>query len=184
MQEVWITAALPIRGGQQVLAVAGLVALALVLVQIWLIWRVARLSRSFKRLMAGASGEGLERVLYEHLDRVAAAAARADEVAAACQELDRRLVGCVQRVGIVRFDAFEDLGGQLSFALALLDGAGNGVVFSSLHGRQETRFFVKPITEGRSESPLTDEEREALRRAGCEVEAPRLPRLGEATNHR
>ena len=84
--------------------------------------------------------------------------------------------GCVQHMGMLRFDAFDDIGGHLSFALALLDDAGNGIVLSSLHGRQETRMYAKPIREGKPEVPLTVEEVQALRQAGFEAVPSRLVR--------
>ena len=71
----------------------------------------------------------------------------------------------VQRVGLVRFDAFEDLGGMLSFAVAMLDQMGSGVVFSSINGRNETRIYAKPIEQGSSRINLSGEEEEAIRRA-------------------
>jgi hypothetical protein len=71
----------------------------------------------------------------------------------------------VQRVGLVRFDAFEDLGGMLSFAVAMLDKEGSGVVLSSINGRNETRIYAKPIEHGASRINLSGEEEEAIRRA-------------------
>ncbi len=71
----------------------------------------------------------------------------------------------VQHVGLVRFDAFEDMGGHLSFAAAMLDGAGDGFVFSSINGRHETRIYAKPIEAGTSHYQLSGEEQEAIRRA-------------------
>ena len=71
----------------------------------------------------------------------------------------------VQHVGLVRFDAFEDMGGNLSFAAALLDGEGSGIVFSSINGRQETRIYAKPIEQGNSRYNLSGEEEEAIKRA-------------------
>jgi hypothetical protein len=71
----------------------------------------------------------------------------------------------VQHVGLVRFDAFEDMGGHLSFAAAMLDGEADGFVFSSINGRQETRIYAKPIERGVSRYHLSDEEQEAIRRA-------------------
>lgn len=71
----------------------------------------------------------------------------------------------VQRIGLVRFDAFEDMGGRLSFAMALLDADGSGVVLSSINGRNETRIYAKPIERGQSRYNLSDEEEEAIRRA-------------------
>lgn len=71
----------------------------------------------------------------------------------------------VRHVGVVRFDAFEDMGGRLSFSAALLDGRGDGVVITSINGRQDTRCYAKPVRGGQSAHHLTDEEREAIRRA-------------------
>jgi hypothetical protein len=75
------------------------------------------------------------------------------------------LQGCFQRAGLVRFDAFHDTAGQQSFALALLDNRGNGVVITSLFGRSESRCYAKPIAGGNSSYPLSDEERAAIRQA-------------------
>lgn len=73
--------------------------------------------------------------------------------------------GAVRRVGLVRYDAFEDVGGRLSFSCALLDDHGNGVVVTSINGRQDTRVYAKPITGGRSGYNLSVEEEEAIRQA-------------------
>lgn len=73
--------------------------------------------------------------------------------------------GSVQRVGLLRYDAFEDVGGRLSFSCAMLDEHGTGVVLTSINGRQETRVYAKPITEGRSSYNLSSEEEEAIRQA-------------------
>ena len=71
----------------------------------------------------------------------------------------------VQHVGMVRFDAFEDMGGHLSFAAALLDADGDGFILTSINGRQETRIYAKPIERGASRYHLSNEEQEAIRRA-------------------
>lgn len=71
----------------------------------------------------------------------------------------------IQKVGLVRFDAFEDVGGKLSFAVAFLDDHGDGVVVSSINGRRETRIYAKPIRKGESIYALSAEERGALARA-------------------
>jgi hypothetical protein len=72
----------------------------------------------------------------------------------------------VQHVGVVRFNPFEDTGGNQSFALAMLDSKGDGVVVSSLHSRQATRLYLKQIAGGKCDTALSDEESEALRKAG------------------
>ncbi len=84
----------------------------------------------------------------------------------------------VSQIGVVRYDAFEDMGGALSFSAALLDGNGDGVIFSAINGRTEGRTYAKPITDGTSEFNLSPEESEAIELAlnggkGTVVETPR-----------
>ena len=73
--------------------------------------------------------------------------------------------GSVRNVALLRYDAFEDVGGRLSFSCALLDDAGTGVVLTSINGRQETRVYAKQVTQGISTHNLSLEEEEAIRRA-------------------
>jgi len=77
----------------------------------------------------------------------------------------------VRHVGLVRYDAFEDVGGRLSFSCALLDDYGSGVVMTSINGRQDTRVYAKPISEGRSSYNLSSEEEDAIRQALSEPRA-------------
>jgi hypothetical protein len=79
--------------------------------------------------------------------------------------VERELVGAFSRVGLVRFNPFEDTGGSQSFALAVLDGNGDGFVVSSLHARAGTRLYAKSVSRGASDSALSAEEAEALRQA-------------------
>jgi Protein of unknown function (DUF4446) len=75
------------------------------------------------------------------------------------------LLSAVQKIGLVRYDAFDDMGGHLSFSAALLDGGGSGLVITSINGRQDTRCYSKVIQNGTSAHNLTTEEAEAIRRA-------------------
>jgi len=77
----------------------------------------------------------------------------------------------VQRVGIVRFNPFEETGGNQSFVVALLDGDSNGVLLTSLHARAGTRVYLRTVVAGRCDVPLSAEESEALRQAGVDVTA-------------
>ena len=72
----------------------------------------------------------------------------------------------ISRIGLVRFDAFEDAGGAQSFAVALLDDAGDGIVLTSLHSRPTTRVYLKAIRGGSADAPLSDEEKRAMYEAG------------------
>lgn len=94
-----------------------------------------------------------------------AVAAELDELAARSAVLEANAQRAFQRVGLVRFNPFEDTGGNQSFALALLDADGDGFVVSSLHARTGTRVYAKALMGGRAEGALSNEETEALRRA-------------------
>ncbi len=77
----------------------------------------------------------------------------------------------VQRVGIVRFNPFEETGGNQSFVVALLDGDSNGILLTSLHARAGTRVYLRTVIGGRCDVTLSAEETEALRQAGIDVTA-------------
>ena len=79
-------------------------------------------------------------------------------------QLQQAFAGTVRGVGVVRFNAFQNTGGDLSFAVALLTGKQDGKIFSSIYGREESRFYVKPISAG-SSAPASAEEWEAIQQA-------------------
>jgi hypothetical protein len=81
------------------------------------------------------------------------------------KRLSEALRSSVRRIGLVRFDAFEDMGGRLSFSAALLDDNGDGIVITSINGRQDTRCYAKSVMRGTSVHNLSDEEEHAIREA-------------------
>jgi hypothetical protein len=81
------------------------------------------------------------------------------------KHLGEGLRTAVRHVGLVRFDAFEDMGGRLSFSAALLDDKGDGIVITSINGRQDTRCYAKTVQRGTSIHNLSDEEEQAIREA-------------------
>jgi len=147
--------------------VAGLlvVVLALVLAVVGLIRRTRRLGRRLESLTQGSDAESLEAVLGSHLERVRQVVRDTETIAARTTAVERELQGAFARVGIVRFNPFEDTGGNQSFVLALLDGRGDGFIVSSLHSRTGTRIYAKSVTGGASDAALSDEETTALRQA-------------------
>lgn len=138
-------------------AAFAVVALALVLV---LGQRVRRMRRALRGRPSSPRANSPGRT--EEPETLALQLAGLREETLALQDAVER---AVQRVGIVRFDAFEDLGGMLSFAVAMLDQEGSGVVLSSINGRNETRIYAKPVEHGGSRINLSGEEEEAIRRA-------------------
>ena len=71
----------------------------------------------------------------------------------------------LQKVGVVRFNPFKDMGGDQSFSIALLDSGNNGLVVSSIYSRDGNRVYTKPIKNGDSEYQLSNEEKEAIKKA-------------------
>jgi hypothetical protein len=127
--------------------------------------RQRRLDARLRGLTRGAEGGSLEAVLDAHLDKVFQVSKELDEVAARTTTLEREGRRAFQRVGLVRYNPFEETGGNQSFALALLDANADGWVLSSLHARSGTRVYAKAITGGRSDAALSDEETAAIRQA-------------------
>lgn len=132
----------------------------------WLVVLTRRLKRSgakWKSLLEGVRGENLERLLQDHLRERMVLEGRVEEALARIGELEKKMVRCKRHLGLVRYDAFEDIGGSQSFALSLYDDEGNGIVLSSLIGRTDCRVYCKPIKGGSSERHMSQEEQEAIR---------------------
>jgi hypothetical protein len=127
--------------------------------------RARRLEARLEALTRGEDGRDLAGVLDAHLARVLAVARRQDELDAHAVALETQAGRSVQGVGFVRFNTFEDTGGNQSFTLALLDPAGDGVVLNSLHARNQTRLYAKAVRAGGAEGAFSDEEAEAIRLA-------------------
>lgn len=137
------------------------------LLAIWSLVQYAGMARRQKKLLRGTDGVSLERMLRDQIDstsdvrrEIAGAAEKG-----ASNEAALRL--CLQRVGVVRYNAFPDIGGEQSFSVALLDTENSGVVLSGLFSRNDMRVYAKPITSGASPVTLTDEERKAISSAGA-----------------
>lgn len=127
--------------------------------------RISALDRRFRGMTRGAEGRSLEAVLDVHLDKVYAVAREVEELAGRTTALEVASRKMFSRVGLVRYNPFEETGGNQSFALALLDAGGDGWVLSSLHARSGTRVYAKAIAAGRSDTALSEEEAAAIKQA-------------------
>lgn len=147
-----------------VAALAVLIVL-LILVSLLLLRRTRALSRRLADLTRGDDGQSLEALVGSHLSRIDDVLRELDRLEAREAVIERDLGRTLGRVGLVRYNPFDETGGNLSFALAVLDAHGDGFVVSSLHARQGTRVYAKALRVGRSETALSGEEEEAVRRA-------------------
>jgi hypothetical protein len=143
-----------------------------ILVVVGVVWlldlqaRVRRLQSQREQLFAGGGEDaGLSATMENLASRLSETTARTERLVARSEQIDATLAHSVQGVGLVRFRAFQDTGGDQSFALALADGEGNGVVISALYGRGKTRIYAKPVQGWLSPKPLGEEEEQALTEA-------------------
>ena len=115
--------------------------------------------------MLDADGKTLEKsfqLKFENMDYINDKIKEIDE---RLNLIDANLMKTYQKVGIVKYDAFPDVGGRLSFALAMLDESDSGFVLNAIHGRDGCYTYIKEIVKGESYVALGQEEKEALRQA-------------------
>lgn len=149
------------------LLVVALVA-AVVVLGAWVAWlqrSEAVLRRRLRRVLPEGESGGIDEILDRQLKRVESLSERVEALNKLHHELEHLSQRTIQKVAVIRYNPFADTGGDQSFAIALLDSLGNGVVVSSLHSRTDTRVFAKPVQSGRSKFQLSDEEQDAIKKA-------------------
>jgi len=139
------------------------VAIAILLGIVVFFWvRLRRLENRYNRLMSDSAGDSLQEMLEDHIRRVRGTLDRVDALERLAHDLQRTLGYSMQWVGMVRFNPFRDTGGDQSFAIAMADAHGNGIILSSLYRHNVTRVYAKPLSSWKSTHPLTEEELEAI----------------------
>ncbi len=111
------------------------------------------------------NGKNIEEDLENYMYRVERVERQNAEIISYCKNLDDEVAKCIQKVGMVRYSAFKDTGSDLSFAVAMLDENNDGVVFNGIYSREMSNIYAKPVKKGVSEYTLSEEEKEAIRRA-------------------
>ncbi|CAN5424108.1 hypothetical protein BH11ARM1_BH11ARM1_14710 [soil metagenome] len=123
------------------------------------------LNRGIQLALEGSSGENLEEILERHLHERAQLQREVKILAARSTELENQLRTSKRHLGMVRYDAFVEVGGNQSFAMALFDDEGNGAILNGVVGRADARIYCKPLVNGRSERTLSQEEQRAIKEA-------------------
>jgi hypothetical protein len=138
---------------------AALVALLLAVTQTV---RLSRLRRDYALLRGEHGEQDILAAVGRGLRKINALDDRLDTIVSEQQQQAALGRHALQKFHVVRYDAFEDMGGRLSFSAALLDDHGDGLVITSINGRTETRTYAKPVKNLASEFNLSEEEREAI----------------------
>lgn len=124
--------------------------------------RISSITKKYNRLVEGVDEASLEDLIFEYIDEVKEMKKETKTIKNMCENLYNKLKFAIQKVGFVRYNAFNDVGSDLSFSVALLDDNLNGFVISSLFGRNECNTYAKPIVNGKSKYTLSDEEIQAI----------------------
>jgi len=119
----------------------------------------------YKRLMRGTSNNNLEEMLLERLKSIEDAKETSQKALKECEKLEIKIKECIQKVAIMRYKAFENVGSDLSFSIAMLDDKNDGVILTGIYGRQESTTYAKPIDKGISRYDLSEEELYVLNEA-------------------
>lgn len=127
--------------------------------------QINRLEKKYKKMMKGAPGKSIEDLLLENNEKVEDALSIAKDIQNVYNDVVNRLQKSIQKVSIVRYRAFDDVGSDLSFSIAFLDQLNNGIILTGIYGRNECTSFAKPIENGISKYDLSEEEKQALRDA-------------------
>ena len=149
---------------QMTIALAAVAALALICLILVIAFAVKlrRARREYMTLRGESSDRDIVAAVASWVKQVKAIDERMDVIAVGQEELTAKARRSLQRFHMVRYDAFDDMGGRLSFSAALLDDHGDGVVITSINGRTETRTYAKPVVGLTSDHNLSEEEREAI----------------------
>lgn len=124
--------------------------------------KINALTKRYDYFMAGENGASLERKLAVEVKELRDSADSIEQLFQLQQAIHTTQQNTFQKIGFVKYNAFENIGNDLSFALTLLDGNNNGICISSVYGRSESRIFSKPIVKGKSLAGLSQEEMESL----------------------
>jgi len=120
--------------------------------------KIRKLKIKYEKFMKLENDVDLEKLLEKCIMKTDEIINKNKEIEAHLNKLDRNILNCIQKVSMSRFNAFDDVGSDLSYTLALLDGNDNGVVITSLYTRDFSTTYGKPIVGGKSTYPLSAEE--------------------------
>ena len=127
--------------------------------------KYGRLKSSYSSFMRGKDGKNLEQSIlekFEELDEITQMSLKNRQD---IKKINEDMLSNFQKVGIFRYNAFDEMGGKLSFALTLLDGENSGFIINSMHSREGCYNYIKEIVKGESYIELSEEEAESLERA-------------------
>ena len=150
--------------GLVVLVLAAVVVLLLILI-LRMSMRQSRLEKTYKTFMKGANGKSLEKQFERQFGQIDQISEVNDKVIFELRKFNHKFSTMFTKYGVEKYDAFDDMGGKISFSIALLDEENTGIVLNAVHSRDNCFLYLKEIFKGESYVMLSSEEVEALRKA-------------------
>ncbi len=148
------------------LVVMSVLVILLIIGFIIMIIKLSSINKKYKTFMKKlGNGENIEEDLENYIYRVERVEKENNQIRNLIDSLDSNMENCIQKIGMVRYNAFKDTGSNLSFALALLDEHNNGVVFNGIYSREMSNIYAKPVEKGQSKYTVSEEEKEAIQMA-------------------
>ena len=154
--------------------VVGAVALVALVLAVALAVRTSRMKSQYAVLSAADGRSSFVEVVSRKAEEVEALREDVARLADELRSTQRELQMAIRHVGVVRYDAFGDMGGRMSFSAALVDDHGNGFVLTSVHARSESRSYIKQLRGGMAEVSLSPEEASAVADAVASIPRGRL----------
>jgi hypothetical protein len=124
--------------------------------------RLGRLRRSYAALAGDVEHGDVLEVMGRHLEQVGLLREQVGRLDQALGQAQDQVADAIRHVAVVRYDAFQDMGGRMSYSAALLDDSGDGLVLTSINGRSEARTYAKGVKDGRSDHEMSPEEAQAV----------------------
>ena len=123
------------------------------------------LQKRYTTFMKGSNGKSLEKSIFKKFEELEEIADLVNENKEKIKDISKKMEGHYQKAGIVKYDAFHEMGGNLSFALTMLDQNNNGWIFNAMHSREGCYTYIKEIVKGESYIELSEEEQQCLEKA-------------------
>ena len=124
------------------------------------------INKKYKEFMKKlGDGKDIQEDLENYMYRVERVEKQNAEIRNLIETIDTNMDNCIQKIGMVRYNAFKDTGSDLSFALAMLDEKNNGVVLNGIYSREMSNIYAKPVENGKSKYTISEEEQEAIQKA-------------------
>lgn len=131
-----------------------------------MILKLHSINKKYKNFLKKlGNGKNIEEDLETYMYRVERVEKQNAEIKNLIDIIDSNMDNCIQKIGIVRYNAFKDTGSDLSFALAMLDEKNNGVVLNGIYSREMSNIYAKPVENGKSTYTISEEEKEAIHKA-------------------